>query len=305
MSTRLRFGSVFLITVAAIALTPAGASATFPGVNGRIVFTRSTFSGGLFLASMEPDGSDQTRHTEEGRNEFGASWSPDGTRLIFGRTSRSGQVDLFISDADGSNVSRLTDTEAQEFQPAFAPDGEHAVYEKCRAQCDLFIIDVASGDEMRLTSTDRTDEVRPDWSVDDVIVYDAAPRGRGGDVELFTINADGTNRTRLTDNRRQDLSATWSPDGSRIVFSRCGFESDCDMYTMDPNGEGVDRVTNTRRFDEFGAIYSPDGSFIAFTRSRGEGEGDIYRMSPNGADLTNLTETPNRFELDADWQPLP
>jgi Tol biopolymer transport system component len=72
---------------------------------------------------------------------------------------------------------------------------------------------------------------------------------------------------------------------------------------MDPDGSGKDRITRTR-VNEFGAKFSPDGRWFVFTRSRGDESGDIFRMRTTGRRLKPLTATHNRFEFDADWQPL-
>jgi Tol biopolymer transport system component len=72
---------------------------------------------------------------------------------------------------------------------------------------------------------------------------------------------------------------------------------------MDPDGSGRDRITRTR-VDEFGAKFSPDGRFFVVTRSRGDESGDLFRMRTNGTRLRRLTTSGNRFEFDADWQPV-
>jgi TolB protein len=303
MKARIKMLAAGVAAIAFVALTPLGASATFPGDNGRIIFNRGSFESPTFLASIEPNGTDDTRMTGRARSAFGASWDPDGSRFLYSRVNVDGTVDLFLRDADGSNPTRVTDTTKDEFQVAFGPDGNLAVYQKCGFQCDLFTIDLTTGTETRLTDT-NADEIAPDWGVGDVIVFERSPRN-GRDIEIFTIHPDGSSLTRLTDNRgRQDVSASWSPDGTRIVFSRCGVESNCDLFTMDPDGSGVDRITNTR-IDEFGAHYSPNGRSFVVTRSRGETPGDLFRMRTNGNRLRRLTDTPNRFEVDADWQPIP
>ena len=300
MSTKLRTCAAALAALCIVALTPLAASATFPGENGRIIFNRGSFEAPTFLASMEPDGSDETRITRRGRSEFGASWDPDGGRFIYSRLA-NGEVDLFTRDADGSNATRITDTNRDEFQVAFGPDGNQAVYQKCGFQCDLFKINLTTLTETRLTDT-RADEIAPDWSVDDLIVFDRVPRR--GDVEIFRMDSDGTNVVRLTDNQgRSDVSASWSPDGDEIVYSRCGLEGGCDLFTMNANGSNKDRVTDLIG-DEFGAHFSPNGQSFVMARSRGEGRSDLWRMRTDGTRLRRLTDTPNKFEVDPDWQPL-
>jgi Tol biopolymer transport system component len=119
------------------------------------------------------------------------------------------------------------------------------------------------------------------------------------------MDPDGTNEVRLTDNRgRQDVSASWSPNGNKIVYSRCGNESNCDLFTMRRNGSNKTRVTDTR-MDEFGAKFSPNGRSFVVTRSRGEGRSDLWRLRTNGTRFRRLTNTRNKFEIDADWQPIP
>jgi Tol biopolymer transport system component len=302
---RLRFCAAAVAALVMVALTPTGVGATFPGVNGRIIFSRASFATAVNLFSMEPDGSNETRLTSRRRQDFGASWDPDGSRFIYSHDNFDGTFDLFIRDADGSNPTRVTNSVRDEFDVAFGPDGNQAVYASCRAQCDLFKIDLTSGTQTRLTDT-RVGEFGPHWSVDDVILFERAPRNRG-DIEIFTISSDGTNPTRLTDNRRiHDIQAAWSPDGTRIVYSRCvrGFNG-CDLVSMNAAGSGRDRITRTR-IDESYPKFSPDGRFIVVTRSRGRQDeiADLFRIRTDGTRLRRLTNTPNRFEFDADWQPV-
>ena len=301
MNSKFRVCAAAITALCIVALTPLAASATFPGENGRIIFNRGSFESLTFLASMEPDGSDETRITGRGRSEFGGSWDPDGSRFIYSRLANNGEVDLFTRDADGNNPTRITDTNRDEFQVAFGPDENQAVYQKCGFQCDLFKINLTTLTETRLTDT-RADEIAPNWSVDDLIVFNRVPRR--GDVEIFRMDSDGTNVVRLTDNQgRSDVSASWSPDGNEIVYSRCGLEGGCDLFTMNANGSNKDRVTDFIG-DEFGAHFSPNGQSFVVARSRGEGRSDLWRMRTDGTRLRRLTNTPNKFEVDADWQPL-
>src|SRR5919197_6728611 len=71
---------------------------------------------------------------------------------------------------------------------------------------------------------------------------------RDGNEEIYTMNADGTNRVDLTRNPADDTDPRWSADGSRIVFAsnRTG---NYQIYTMNADGSGITRVTHDANDD--------------------------------------------------------
>jgi dipeptidyl aminopeptidase/acylaminoacyl peptidase len=95
-------------------------------------------------------------------------------------------------------------------------------------------------------------------------------------VDLFTVHADGTGLTRVTNNCPiSDSTPAWSPSGTRIVMSRFGY-----LWSMKTDGTELAKLTcPTGRGDggDYFPAWSPDGRSIAFNRL-----GDIYAMSANG-----------------------
>lgn len=56
-----------------------------------------------------------------------------------------------------------------------------------------------------------------------------------GDLDIYTVNTDGTNMLALTSNDDQDFFPSWSPDGNTIVFSSDRGGS-VELYLMDADG---------------------------------------------------------------------
>jgi Tol biopolymer transport system component len=117
--------------------------------------------------------------------------------------------------------------------------------------------------------------VSPDGGL---IVFDG---GRVGAENIYLMNADGTDRRRITDDPGSEHSASFSPDGTRIVFG-----NDVGIATMALDGS--DRQQLTTDFD-FNPQYTPDGSRIVFESQRGGLISAIWSMSPDGSDPQRLT----------------
>lgn len=131
----------------------------------------------------------------------------------------------------------------------------------------------------------------PAWSPDGARI--AFQSNRSGDFEIWVVNVDGSNLTRLTNSDGLDLHPSWSPDGRRIVFAsaRNGnmFSSagTLQLYAMDADGGNVVRLTSNARSD-YAPEWSPDGRRITFLSDR-EGPPEVYIMNADGSGQASLT----------------
>ena len=66
---------------------------------------------------------------------------------------------------------------------------------------------------------------------------------RDGNGEIYVMNADGKEVTRLTNNTAHDMEPAFSPDGSKIAFTSVR-DGNSDIYVMNADGTGVTRLTN-------------------------------------------------------------
>jgi len=108
---------------------------------------------------------------------------------------------------------------------------------------------------------------------------------RDGNGEIYVMDADGSNQTRLTNSPGDDGDPAWSPDGSRIAF-QSGRDGNWEIYVMNTNGSGQTRLTNSPA-DDFTPSWSPDGTKIAFISNR-DNKYEIYIMNADGSEQTNL-----------------
>ena len=123
--------------------------------------------------------------------------------------------------------------------------------------------------------------------------------------DIYTVNADGTELTALTNTPENECYPAWSPDGSEIAFARRK-GGHFVISVMDADGTNIrdlmePDLTRSINHVECTPAWSPDGSEIAFTSSR-DGNLEIYVMNADGSNPRNLTNHPAGDAFPA-WSP--
>src|SRR5205809_192636 len=110
-------------------------------------------------------------------------------------------------------------------------------------------------------------------------------------TDIYTMEADGSNVQRLTNNPGFDLSPKWSPDGTKIAFLRLDdyFDGPINIYVMNADGTNQTRLSNSGL--DFDSRWSPDGTKIAFASIR-DNNCEIYVMNADGSNVQRLTNYP-------------
>ena len=119
---------------------------------------------------------------------------------------------------------------------------------------------------------------------------------RGGQNDIWVMTSDGSNQTRLTDDKIDDITPAWSNDGKKIAWSRAG-----EIWIMNADGSGKTQVT-FNAFGDFRPSWSPDGSRLAFRSTRSSAPG-IYVINIDGTGEQWLTDDLTTTNFAPDWSP--
>lgn len=187
------------------------------------------------------------------------AYSSDGTRVSFDQDvgpTAPRVHGIFIAHADGSHARRLTTglrtTTAYDTESQWSPGGERIAFTRVKngKQAAVFVVNVDGTGLRRLTPW-RLDAASPDWSPNGRTIlfntyYDYHP---GKFSNVYAMRPDGSHRTRLTHTRPgvQSFRPSWSPAGTRIVFTRfrpIGKTGRVDLFTMTAGGTRVRRLTD-------------------------------------------------------------
>jgi Tol biopolymer transport system component len=264
-----------IAAIFAFPLLLAACGTNDPGLDpgpGRIMFTRLG-NGLVDMYAMDANGHNLELLTTSFAFDEWGSWSPDTFKILFQSdripdTSFTARFQIYVMNSDGSNVGQLT----------FADTAR---------------------DSLTGHVKDTTSNFHPAWSPDGTKIAFASTRDTNSDI--FVMDPNGANVTRLTNDAADDAQPAWSPDGSKIAFASHRDGND-EIYVMNANGSGQVNLTNSSASD-LAPAWSPDGTKIAFQSDR-QTNGAVWVMNADGSNPTRLTNPgPSTAAGAPSWSP--
>jgi TolB protein len=194
------------------------------------------------IFTAKPDGSDLKQLTNVPGYDAETTISRDG-KLAF-TSKRDGDLDIYTMDANGKNVKRLTNELGYDGGPFWSYDGKQIVYRAYHPQTEK-----EKADYLALL---KQNLIRPTT------------------LEIWVMNADGSNKRQVTHMNAASFAPYFFPDGKWIIFASNVADPkgrDFDLYRVNVDGTGLERITYNPTFDGF-PMFSPNGKKLVFASNR-------------------------------------
>jgi len=252
----------------------------------------------ILLAASAGLPPDATTHglrplTDDPNVDYHPVFSPSGDQILF--TSRGADPPaMFLLDVDGGVPRRVPVNLTGDLYADWAPDGTSIVFDARRGDApgDIYRFWFETGALKQLTDDPAMDG-QPDFSpAGDRIVFTSM---RGGNPDIWIMEASGERPTRLTDHPARDWHPRWAPTGDRILFSSSR-DGAGDIWVVGSDGTNLTKLTSMPGLTDR-AVWSPDGTRVLF-----QCDDDLWVVDATGGTPTRLTDFPGS-EGNATWSP--
>lgn len=252
-----------------------------------IVSAAGAYAGGfhLTIVAVDAETGEQKEITSKKFTDTGRiSWLADGSgMLVNAQEQGANQSQIWLLSYPGGDAHPITHDLNDYGGTSLTADSRSLVTVQFDFTSNLWIAPVNDMSHGKQITSGKLDGDRGvAWTPDGKIVYTSFA---SGNLDLWIMNADGTNQKQLTTGPQQDDSPKVSPDGRHIVFDseRGGLPS---IWRMDIDGGNLKQVTTQ---EDYAMDISPDGRWIVFVSWR-TGRETLWKVGIDGGDAVQISD---------------
>lgn len=175
-------------------------------------------------------------------NDRYPTWSPDGSQIAF-HSNLDGDNEIYIINRDGTDRRQLTDNIADDLGPDWSPDGRHIAYhtDVWGSPYEIAVIDIQTQESRRLTDTDDINSFAT-WSPDGTRLAFHVINTVDLAVNIYIMQADGSNLRAITNTPERDAFPDWSPYGTELIYQN-GLEGISGIFILPLDGQEPRAIT--------------------------------------------------------------
>jgi Tol biopolymer transport system component len=273
---------------------------------------------------------DNLKQLTSGSSNGESYWSPDSKRVIFQSTRDGGQCDQeYVMNADGSNQHMVSTGKGATTCGYFLSDNQHVLYASTHEgnpSCpmppdhskgyvwavhptfDIYLATLDGKIVKKLTDTPGYDaEATVNFKTHKILYTSMA----SGDLEIWTMNEDGSGKKRITNAEGYDGGAVFSRDGTKMVWrayrpdtpeKKAAYQAllkqnlttpmKMELWLANGDGSNAKQITNYG-CASFAPTFTPDGKKLLFASNKAKCDSslfELYLINLDGSGLEQVTD---------------
>jgi len=159
---------------------------------------------------MQTNGLNLKRITNNTYSDYMLAFSPNGNKMVFGSSRKSlSDPDIYIINSNGTNEIQLTNDDKSR-SPSFSPIGAKILFQSWRSgNTDIYTMNADGTDPVNISNSLDLAEENPYYSPDGTKIIFTVFIDMYYEYDVFIMDADGGNKTRLTYSRGNDYGVSW------------------------------------------------------------------------------------------------
>lgn len=221
----------------------------------------------------------------------GTAGTPD---RIFLASTQTGTRQVYVLDRGTNTLSLAAPGSEVKLRP-FPVSATQVLYSSAKdGDQEIYLYNLTTAIETKLTDKSAIDRVVDFNPATGRVLFES---NINSGFDFYAMNLDGSNVVRVTNNPGNTREASFSRDGTKVVYMER--TTNWDIHTCNADGTANQNVTNSPG-DEDDAKFSPDATKIVFSRFNVTSQ--IAVMNANGSGAVNLTSSVND-DTDPVWSP--